>query len=106
MSERCKGITKSGTQCKITGNLLNGYCTIHRDQFKPAQIAKKASTAPQKPAELKMSDKSPSIRNKPVIKNIPANFPLLNLGVRAGLSIAALLLGIIVIIFANPHKKR
>lgn len=32
MAEQCKGITRSGTRCKITRNLKNGYCRFHIDQ--------------------------------------------------------------------------
>jgi len=32
MSEQCKGITKSGTQCKISRNLVDGYCHLHLNQ--------------------------------------------------------------------------
>ena len=43
MSEQCKGITKSGAQCKITRNLTDGYCHLHisqaseRSHFPPVQ---------------------------------------------------------------------
>jgi hypothetical protein len=33
MSSQCKGTTKSGTQCKVTIVLPNGYCRIHQDQY-------------------------------------------------------------------------
>jgi hypothetical protein len=32
MAEQCKGITKSGTQCKISRNLVDGYCHLHLNQ--------------------------------------------------------------------------
>lgn len=32
MSGQCKGITKSGTQCKISRNLVGGYCHLHLNQ--------------------------------------------------------------------------
>jgi hypothetical protein len=30
--QQCKGITTSGQRCKITRNLVDGYCAYHRDQ--------------------------------------------------------------------------
>lgn len=41
MSEQCLGTTKSGTRCKITSNLVDGYCRLHRKQ---------AENEPEKPA--------------------------------------------------------
>lgn len=32
MGSQCKGITKSGTQCKMTGVFPNGYCRLHQSQ--------------------------------------------------------------------------
>lgn len=32
MSERCLGTTKSGERCKITSNLVGGYCRLHQNQ--------------------------------------------------------------------------
>ena len=32
MTQQCRGKTKSGDQCKITGNLVDGYCYRHRSQ--------------------------------------------------------------------------
>ncbi len=33
MSSQCKGTTKSGSPCKITIVLPNGYCRVHQDQY-------------------------------------------------------------------------
>jgi hypothetical protein len=33
MGSPCKGITKSGTPCKITITFANGYCRLHQDQY-------------------------------------------------------------------------
>lgn len=33
MGSQCKGITKSGTQCKMTGVFPNGYCRLHQSQY-------------------------------------------------------------------------
>ncbi|HEX2957801.1 MAG TPA: DUF5763 domain-containing protein [Chitinispirillaceae bacterium] len=33
MSSQCKGITKSGTPCKMTIVLPNGYCRLHQGQY-------------------------------------------------------------------------
>jgi hypothetical protein len=30
MSEHCLGITKNGEPCRVTANLVDGYCRIHR----------------------------------------------------------------------------
>ena len=32
MDQQCKGITRSGTRCKISRNLKNGYCHLHINQ--------------------------------------------------------------------------
>ena len=32
MSEHCKGIKKDGGRCRITANLVDGYCRLHRKQ--------------------------------------------------------------------------
>jgi len=59
MSEQCLGTTKSGTRCKITRNLVDGYCHLHRKQAeeqpeKPvASVAKKSETPPPPPPEKK-----------------------------------------------------
>lgn len=34
MDQQCKGITRSGTRCKISRNLKNGYCHLHINQAK------------------------------------------------------------------------
>lgn len=33
MSSQCKGTTKSGTPCKMTIVLPNGYCRLHQEQY-------------------------------------------------------------------------
>jgi len=33
MGSQCRGITKSGTQCKMTGVFPNGYCRLHQSQY-------------------------------------------------------------------------
>jgi hypothetical protein len=30
MNQQCLGITRSGEKCKITRNLIDGYCHLHR----------------------------------------------------------------------------
>ena len=30
MGEHCLGITKNGEPCRVTANLVDGYCRIHR----------------------------------------------------------------------------
>lgn len=37
MMEQCKGKTKSGERCKMTGKLYNGYCYRHKDQSEEAE---------------------------------------------------------------------
>lgn len=49
MSEQCLGTTKSGSRCKITRNLVNGYCHLHRDQDHTAENAGPAVENPEKP---------------------------------------------------------
>jgi hypothetical protein len=31
--EQCKGLTKSGSRCKNTNGLVDGYCRLHRDKM-------------------------------------------------------------------------
>jgi hypothetical protein len=38
MTQQCLGTTRNGEQCKITGNLTDGYCHLHRKQ-RPSQKA-------------------------------------------------------------------
>jgi hypothetical protein len=48
MSDQCKGKTKSGTPCKLTGNLIDGYCRLHQDQNPhPRTEAASESAAPR-----------------------------------------------------------
>jgi hypothetical protein len=32
MEDRCKGVTKSGKQCRNKNGLVNGYCKLHVNQ--------------------------------------------------------------------------
>ncbi|MFP4015291.1 MAG: hypothetical protein ACLFVQ_14475 [Chitinispirillaceae bacterium] len=41
MSERCLGTTKSGERCKISSNLVKGYCRLHQNQAR--QESRKSS---------------------------------------------------------------
>jgi len=36
MSEHCLGITKNGEPCRVTANLVDGYCRIHRSMMDDA----------------------------------------------------------------------
>jgi hypothetical protein len=33
MGSQCKGVTKSGAQCKMTGVFPNGFCRVHQNQY-------------------------------------------------------------------------
>jgi hypothetical protein len=56
MSSQCKGTTKSGTQCKVTIVLPNGYCRIHQDQY---VVDKKEDTKEAKEEFIKVEDTAP-----------------------------------------------
>ena len=64
MSEQCKGITKSGLQCKMTATFPNGYCRIHTDQCSQ-------STA-DKPFVLSESAEPEKINDSPQTDSKPA----------------------------------
>ncbi|MBN1758781.1 MAG: hypothetical protein JW863_10705 [Chitinispirillaceae bacterium] len=53
MKQQCLGITKSGERCKITGNLIDGYCYRHRPKTgeprKERVTAKSAAPDPTPP---------------------------------------------------------
>ena len=48
MAEQCKGLTKSGSQCKNKNGLVNGYCNVHSDQAPE----KKADSFDEKPEPM------------------------------------------------------
>ena len=58
MKQQCLGTTKNGERCKITGNLVDGYCYRHRPVEKsPAPQPRVESPAepphsPPPPAEV------------------------------------------------------
>ena len=48
MAEQCRGITKAGTQCRITRNLSDGYCRFHRDQKPRSDSSSEESASAQR----------------------------------------------------------
>ncbi len=44
MNIQCLGITRNGSRCKMTGNLVDGYCHLHRKKESPDQTTKKPLT--------------------------------------------------------------
>lgn len=52
MAEQCKGLTKSGKQCRNKNGLIDGYCNLHGDQAPQ----KKTDSLNEKPEPMFESD--------------------------------------------------
>ncbi|MFP4165420.1 MAG: hypothetical protein ACLFQB_13110 [Chitinispirillaceae bacterium] len=97
MSERCLGKTKSGNRCKITANLVGGYCRLHQDQ------------AQQK--EEKSSEKeSFTHKSEPVLRRVPETglpeyFCASSTLSRKGLFVIAATVTVLLMLF-TPRKKK
>lgn len=48
MAQQCRGITKSGQQCKMTGSFENGYCFRHKEQADVEALIETAVITPRK----------------------------------------------------------
>ena len=89
MNQQCRGITRNGEQCKLTGNFADGYCHLHRKQKAP-----EPNTARNIPPDSLDREKPPS-------SEVPSDGPDLQL-----------LLGLIVCMFIilflaiNRRRKR
>ncbi|MBN1600891.1 MAG: hypothetical protein JW915_04735 [Chitinispirillaceae bacterium] len=57
MGSQCKGITKSGTQCKMTGVFPNGYCRLHQSQY-TVEIEQDTEKSDTVAADEKISSKA------------------------------------------------
>jgi hypothetical protein len=66
MNQQCRGTTRSGEQCKLTGNFIDGYCHLHRKQKAPereaAQNIPHDSPGREKPPLSTMSSDGPDLR--------------------------------------------
>ena len=72
MDERCKGVTKKGTQCRITRNLMNGYCPLHINQAESSHetITKKVKTDNVPDADKQRKQELPSGEIKTVDQEV------------------------------------
>jgi len=66
MAEQCRGITKSGQQCKITGIFDNGYCFRHKDQADGEALVETVVIAPRQKAPAKPVVATPPPKADPV----------------------------------------
>lgn len=71
MSDQCLGITKNGTRCKISSNLVDGYCRLHRKQSEKQHETPIAETQPE--PEIAQPASPPS-EKKPMDNFVPPPF--------------------------------
>ena len=79
MKQQCLGITKNGERCKITGNLVDGYCYRHRLKTPPVD-AEPLKEEPVK--ETPVNDPGPSASPPPAGESDSPNL-LLIVGIAA-----------------------
>ncbi|NLG19571.1 MAG: hypothetical protein GX556_19805 [Fibrobacter sp.] len=52
MQEQCRGITRSGERCKISGNLKDGYCHLHVNQAPAVERVVEKGSKPEIAPEI------------------------------------------------------
>ena len=109
MSEQCLGTTKSGSRCKITRNLVDGYCHLHRKQAEeqpeaaPAPATSKTKTPPPPP----QPEKEPVDTTAPPPFEEPGDGPELTFDNESGsLKKLFTIFGIVLVIAAFLLKRK
>jgi hypothetical protein len=110
MSDQCLGITKSGTRCKISSNLVDGYCRLHRKQAEELPGTPIAETQPEPetdPASSPPSGKKPTEDVAPPPFEEPGEGPELSFDNDTGsLKKLFTVFGIVLVIAAFIFKRK
>jgi len=107
MTQQCRGMTKSGEQCKMTRTLPNGYCFRHQNQAESVTPESEKEPAPTAPSDVKReappSPPPPPPQNEP---ESPTETPSAN-GTPEGLvpALFALLFVLLALLFFNRRRQ-
>ncbi len=67
MQEQCRGITRSGERCKISGNLKDGYCHLHVSQAPAVEKVVAKEIKPEIPSEISAAESTQSSKFRGMI---------------------------------------
>jgi len=103
MSEHCLGITKNGEPCRVTANLVDGYCRIHRSMRDdaPSRGGKQAAKGGEPDMVLERAPETGHPRYVPCAEEPHHRWALI-----AAVTVVALLALALTVLFASKSNKR